>query len=366
MKDFEPKWKFVKNLGEGGQAHTYLVESSDSAGSMGAAKRLKNEKREPRFNDEIDALRRLDHPNILKLLDIGTTPKGMPYLVSQYCPNGELNPDFSKDKSLLDIVRFFRPICDAIATAHREKVIHRDLKPSNIFLGDHNQPIVGDFGICFLADRNGADARITEAYEVVASRWFGAPEARNGRLAEVKPTADVYSLGKLLHWMASGGKVFDREEHRKPGYRIEGMSDLDQDVELINELLDETITEHQEARIPTAIDLLYKVDRLIARMEAGGHAINLEVSHRCPFCAEGQYKVLVNGLEGNSQAAGSEAISLFGWGAPMSYPVWLIMVCDFCGNVQTFRPDLPESKGSGFKSQQANERRKRWTTKRKG
>jgi len=62
MKDFEPKWKFVKNLGEGGQAHTYLVESGDSAGSMGAAKRLKNEKREPRFNDEIDALRRLDHP----------------------------------------------------------------------------------------------------------------------------------------------------------------------------------------------------------------------------------------------------------------------------------------------------------------
>jgi len=364
MKDFEPKWKFVKNLGEGGQAHTYLVESTENPGSMGAAKRLKNEKREPRFKDEIEALERLDHPNILKLLDIGTTPKGMPYLVSQYCPNGELKPGFFKNKSLLDIVRFFRTICDAIAAAHKEKVIHRDLKPSNIFLGDHDQPIVGDFGICFLSDRNEADSRITEAYEVVASRWFGAPEARNGRMADVKPAADVYSLGKLLHWMASGGKVFDREEHRKHEYRIEGTSDLDQNVELINQLLDETITEHPESRIPTAIDLLYKVDLLITRMEAGGHAISLEVSHRCLFCAEGQYEVVVNGLEGNAQAAGSAANSSFGWGAPMANPMWLIMVCDFCGNVQTFRPDLPESKGSGFKLQQANERKKRWTTKR--
>ncbi|HWZ45436.1 MAG TPA: serine/threonine-protein kinase [Candidatus Saccharimonadales bacterium] len=364
MKDFEPKWKFVKNLGEGGQAHTYLVESTEISSSMGAAKRLKNEKREPRFNDEIEALQRVDHANILKLLDIGTTPKGMPYLVSQYCPNGELTPAFFKDKSLLDIVRFFRHICDAVATAHRANVIHRDLKPSNIFLGDRDQPIIGDFGICFLSDRNEADPRITEAYEVVASRWFGAPEARNGRLADVKPAADIYSLGKLLHWMACGGKVFDREEHRKLRYRIEGTSELDQNVELINQLLDEAIIEHPEARIPTAIDLLYKVDRLIARMEAGGHAISLEVSHRCLFCAEGQYKVLVNGLEGNAQAAGSEASSLFGWGAPTAYPAWLIMVCDFCGNVQTFRPDLPESKGPGFGLQQANERKKRWTTKR--
>jgi hypothetical protein len=139
---------------------------------------------------------------------------------------------------------------------------------------------------------------------------------------------------------------------------------LDQNVELINQLLDETITEHPEARLATAVDLLYKVDQLIVRMEAGGHAISLEVSHRCLFCAEGQYQVLVNGLEGNGQAAGSLANSLFGWAAPTSYPAWLIMVCNLCGNVQTFRPDLPESKSSGTKLQQTNERKKRWTTKR--
>lgn len=180
----------------------------------------------------------------------------------------------------------------------------------------------------------------------------------------MEPAADVYSLGKLLHWMTSGGKIFDREEHREHRYKIEGTSDLDGNVELIHQLLDETITKKPGARLPSAVDLLYKVDELILRMEVGGHAVSLEVPHRCLFCARGQYKVVVNGLEGNAQAAGSEANSLFGWGAPTPYPAWLIMVCDFCGNVQTFRPDLPESKSSGFKLREANERKNRWTKKR--
>ena len=364
MKDFEPKWKFVKSLGEGGQAHTYLVESTETPGLMGAAKRLKNKDREPRFRQEIEALQRLEHPNILRLLDLGTTHKEVPYLVSQYCPNGELRSDLLKDKSLLDVMRFFREICDAVAAAHRSGVVHRDLKPSNIFLGEHHEPIVGDFGICFLTDAEATDSRLTETYEVVASRWFGAPEARNGRLADVKPSADVYSLGKLLQWMASGGKVFDREEHRKEAFRIAGSSDLDPNAELINQLLDELITEHASARLPTAIDLLFKVDQLISRMEAGGHAISLEVPHRCLFCAEGQYEVVVNGLEGNAQHAGAQAQSLFGWGAPTSYPAWLIMACNASGNVQIFRPDLPEPRSSGFKLAQVNEKKKRWTAKR--
>jgi serine/threonine protein kinase len=362
MHDFEPRWKLLKPLPEGGQAHTYIVESAETPGLLGAAKRLKNLRREGRFEKEIEALRRLNHPNVLRLLDFGTTPKDLPYLVAEYCPNGELKPEFFKGKTLIEIVRFFRQICAGVAAAHRDGVIHRDLKPSNIFLGKGYEPIVGDFGICFLTEDGMQDSRLTETYEVVASRWFGAPEARNGRLSDVKPSADVYSLGKLLHWMASGGKLFDREEHRSGSFKLEGSSDLDPNPELIHELLDETITPMPDGRLPTAVDLMYKVDELISRMEAGGHAVGLEVPQRCIFCGSGRYEVVVNALEGGARDA---AQSLFGWASPSSPPAaWLILACNLCGNVQVFRPDLPEPKSSGAKFAQISERKKRWTKKR--
>jgi serine/threonine protein kinase len=364
MKDFEPKWNFIKTLGEGGQAHTYLVESTETPGLKGVAKRLKDVMREPRLKREIDALKTLEHPNVLRLLDFGTTHKGKPYLVSAYCANGELKAEFFSGQTLIEIMHFYRQICDAVAAAHRKEIVHRDLKPSNIFLTETNMPVVGDFGICFLTGEDPLTQRITATQEVVASRWFGAPEARDGRMMDVKPSADVYSLGKILYWMVSRGQVFDREEHRTPKYRLNESSSLDPNFELIDQLLDKTITSSADVRLPSAVDLLYEVDKLISIMESRGHAITLEVPHQCIFCAEGRYEIIVNGLEGNAQEAGSAAQSLFGWDTPQPNPAWLIMVCDTCGNLQAFRPDLPPSKSSGARASEIAAKKKRWTTKR--
>jgi serine/threonine protein kinase len=91
MGDFPPQWSLVRDLSEGGQAHTFVVQRADGANSEEyVLKRLKNPKREDYFEREIRACMSLDHPNILKVLDHGKTPKGKPFLITEYCPEGSL------------------------------------------------------------------------------------------------------------------------------------------------------------------------------------------------------------------------------------------------------------------------------------
>jgi hypothetical protein len=115
---------------------------------------------------------------------------------------------------------------------------------------------------------------------VMASRWFGAPEAKNGRVEDVKPSADVYSLRKRLYWIIRG-EVFEREEHRTPRYALNQEGSLDPWFELVSRLLDQTITASPADRIPSAPDLLWELDKLIEVIEAGGHAIRIGTRQRC-------------------------------------------------------------------------------------
>jgi len=97
-------------------------------------------------------------------------------------------------------------------------VVHRDIKPENILSTFETTPVVGDFGICFVDD----DEHLTITEEVMGARFYCAPELRDGRLQPGIPpqAADVYSLGKLLYWMLSYGRIFDREDHRKDEYLL--------------------------------------------------------------------------------------------------------------------------------------------------
>lgn len=351
MPDFGPNWKWRRDLGEGGQGHVFLVSRTNgSDDELHVLKRLKNLKRSERFEREVRACLELVHPNILRLEDFGTDPKGRPFLVTEYCPGGSLADRPKPLGDVLSVLKLFRQICAGAAHAHSRGIVHRDIKPDNIFIRADGTPVLGDFGICFIDD-DGACLTATE--EVVGSRWYCAPELRDGRLKPGIPAtaADVYSLGKVLYWMLSGGRMFDREQHRDDEYRLGQHDPGAPEWELVNGLLDQMIVAEPFRRTLSAEVLLLKVDGLISVIRAGGHPITLEVPHRCLFCAQGAYKVVVNGLRPGSrldrtflQIANDEASSIFGLGAPTAgvptVPHWLIMVCEACGHVQLFRPDL--------------------------
>ena len=361
MKDFEPHWSCSRErLGQGGQAHTYLVYEVAEPHRRGAAKRLTDKAREDRFRREIEAYKRIDHPNVLKVLDEGTASKGRPYLVSEYCELGELKPTAFVGLNTLERLGLFRQICEGVAAAHRIGIVHRDIKPENILLKANLVPVVADFGICYLIDRGNTDPRITEADRAMASRYFGAPEARDGRVENVQPAADVYSLGKLLYWLMSGGRTFDREDHRRPEYALYRDDPSNPEQELITRLLDQTITKEPGTRLASAPDVLFHLDALVEVIRAGGRAVGVNTPQRCLFCARGQYLPVANGVTEFHQDARSVADKL-GFRLQEPHPRILIMVCDFCGNMQVFRPDLPEPRrGMPGDLRQQNERIARW------
>jgi len=224
MGDFPAQWTRVRDLSEGGQAHTFVVRRTDGSpdSELFVLKRLKNPKREDYFEREIRACETMEHPNVLKVLEHGRTPKGKLFLVTEYCPGESLQEHRPEFDTLGIGLRFFRQIVAAVAYAHAQEhhIYHLDLKPGNILL-KNNVPVVGDFGICFI---EGDEVSITKEGPR-GSLYYCAPEFRNPKInGSARPAAaDLYSLGKILYWLFTGDVYDGHEEEYKVGNYLDNV-----------------------------------------------------------------------------------------------------------------------------------------------
>jgi serine/threonine protein kinase len=219
------RWRIVDGpeLGHGGQSRVFRVTdmSGEYQGEF-ALKRVLNPKRHDRFRREIDAVKRLMHRNIIKLIDHsalddagGASDKQ--FLVMPIARNGDLSKRVSLYRDSIDsVLPVAKQLADALRVAHGAGVIHRDVKPENVLFADvDHEPWLTDFGICLLRE----EPRITESREVVGPWAFMAPELEDGGKLEVNPAADVYSLGKVVYYMVTGGTVLPRERLDEEKYR---------------------------------------------------------------------------------------------------------------------------------------------------
>lgn len=226
-KIYGKRWQIAsdKQLGRGGQAQVFRVTDLRGEHSVELAlKRVINPERHQRFLNEIEAITRVSHPNIIKLIDhsaLGDTNAEIEkqYLVMPIANGGDLDAPgrIQLYKGLIDgVVQVGKQIADALTIAHEASIIHRDIKPANIlFTGNGHEVWVTDFGICLLREK----PRLTEPGEVVGPRAFMAPELEDGGNLDVTPAADVYSLGKVLYFMISGGVVLPRERLDEDQYK---------------------------------------------------------------------------------------------------------------------------------------------------
>ncbi|NMO01620.1 protein kinase [Gordonia sp. TBRC 11910] len=164
-----------------------------------------------RFLREQRAMGRLSgHPNIVNILEVGTTPSGMPFIVMPYHRNDSLDAAIRTQGPLdaAEVLRIGVKIAGAIEAAHRSGTLHRDLKPANILLSEYGEPELCDFGI----------ARVTGGFEtgsdiVTGSPAFLAPELMTG--AEPSVASDVYGLGATLFCALTGHAAFERRSGEK-------------------------------------------------------------------------------------------------------------------------------------------------------
>jgi serine/threonine protein kinase len=328
---FGDRWEITKKLGEGGQGETFLVRDlTADDDQMFALKRLKNLNRLPRFEQEVNAIRSLDHPHVLRLIDADTSAS-KPYLVSEYCKRGSLEDNKAEIlRSDRDArMALFEEISSGVGAVHRAGIVHRDLKPSNVFLRDDGTAVVGDFGLCFIE----SNERLTETAEAVGARYYMAPELAEGRTDEVSAQADVYSLGKVLYWLLTG-RVFDRERHRQNKNNLHHYFDLDESIEHIVVLLDKMIVEDSRRRLKDADEVSARLPNL--RRLLRGHFPSLTaLPQKCRYCGNGKYK----GLSADPITVGSFGIKLTG------SDELHIFICEHCGHVLMFRADMSENKG---------------------
>src|ERR1039458_3211168 len=257
------RWKNCGTLpgARGGQADVYFVEDLHVEYlEKSVLKRIRNPRRIERFRAEVLAGTRLKHPNIMRMIDHSdleqADDKKPMYIVMPFAKCGSLTQRVKLYENSIDsTIQVAKALASGLSYAHtfEPSVIHRDFKPDNIlFTAEDNNPLIADFGICLLSDQ----PRVTESAEIVGSWAFLAPELQKGGQLEVSPAADLDSLGKVIYFMISGGKILPRELHREPDFDLSSKS---QRPRLLWILFDKLICSLSE-RIPAAAEVVRRLE----------------------------------------------------------------------------------------------------------
>jgi serine/threonine protein kinase/tetratricopeptide (TPR) repeat protein len=206
-------YKLLQQIGEGGMGTVFMAEQVHPVQRKVAVKIIKPgmDSRQviARFEAERQALALMDHPNIAKVLDAGTTKGGRPYFVmelvkgvpiTQFCDQHRLTP-----KERLEL---FVPVCQAIQHAHHKGIIHRDIKPSNVLVCIYDGkpvPKVIDFGVAkATGSRLTEQTLYTEFGAIVGTVEYMSPEQAQLDQLDIDTRSDIYSLGVLLYELLTG------------------------------------------------------------------------------------------------------------------------------------------------------------------
>ncbi|HWZ91854.1 MAG TPA: serine/threonine-protein kinase [Polyangiaceae bacterium] len=315
------RWKFVADLGRGGQGVTTRVQHVDTH-ELGVKKVLKPEtlaspekraKAIQRFRREIETTKGLKHPFVLRVLD-ADPDADEPWVVTEFMLFGTLDDHCSVYRGdVWRSLRVARDVAVALAALHDRGLVHRDVKPPNILLRDLDHPVLGDFGI--VHDPGATD--LTSVDEVVGPRWFMPPEAELGRLDEPPHNFDVYSLGKVIWTLLSGGA---------PKFRREGFRMMEFDLrrnracaqpEAVYALLDRMVVEDPIARFQSMGEVIAEIDLVLARM------FGARAHDACMVCNSGTYEAKGMFRPGTSGALIGDH-----------------EICATCGDLRIYKPEL--------------------------
>ena len=220
-------YKLKEQIGEGGFGLVFVAEQQEPVKRKVALKVIKPgmDTREvlARFAAERQALALMDHPNIARVLDAGSTETGRPYFVmelvrgipiTEYCDQNQLSP-----RDRLDV---FITVCQAVQHAHQKGIIHRDIKPTNVLVTSHDgKPVakVIDFGVAKAIHHQLTDLSIyTNFAQMIGTPLYMSPEQAEMSGLDIDTRSDIYSLGVLLYELLTGTTPFDKRRFTEAAF----------------------------------------------------------------------------------------------------------------------------------------------------
>ncbi|MBV9499226.1 MAG: tannase/feruloyl esterase family alpha/beta hydrolase [Acidobacteriaceae bacterium] len=260
-------YKLVKRIGQGGMAAVFLAVRADDEYQKEVAIKLVQPGPDSRdllnrFRNERQTLAALDHPNIVKLLDGGSTWEGLPYLVMDYVDGSPIDEYCDQHKlSVGERLCLFTKVCEAVQYAHQQQVIHRDLKPSNILVTAARLPKLLDFGIAKLLNSqdSGQTLLLTQTGMRCMTPAYASPEQMRGK--SITTATDIYSLGVVLYELLTGHRPYRLRGHT-PAEMERAI--LEQDPETPSTAISRIETETSSSGIP-----VLKTPELVSQTREG-------------------------------------------------------------------------------------------------
>lgn len=213
-------YELLALLGEGGMGEVYDARQHDPIERRVALKVIKagmySAQVVARFQAERQTLALMEHENIARILDGGTTGDGHPYFVMEFVEGQPISDYCDQHRlSTRDRIELFLGLCDGVQHAHQKGVIHRDLKPSNLMVteqGGRAVPKIIDFGVARATNEPSVGRTLnTMLGQIVGTLDYMSPEQADPSIVDIDTRADIYSLGVVLYQLLSGLLPFEKQ-----------------------------------------------------------------------------------------------------------------------------------------------------------